>query len=87
MVRNTVRRTARAAAGLGATQAGALRGFTGPARAAAVPDGVTCLIKPDRARGPVCLDVANRTTAHGTDVLQGTCWNGPDRLRHVDVPR
>jgi hypothetical protein len=27
-----------------------------------------------------CLDVANLSIAHGADVLQGTCWHGPNQL-------
>ncbi|MFG2296987.1 RICIN domain-containing protein [Streptomyces sp. NPDC048603] len=76
MARNTVRRTARAAAVFGTALAGALWGLTGPARAAEVLDGAHYMIKPDHARGAMCLDVANMSTAHGADVLQGSCWNG-----------
>ncbi|MFF8847563.1 RICIN domain-containing protein [Streptomyces sp. NPDC015127] len=76
MAKNTVRRTARAAAILGTALASALWGFTGPAQAAEVLDGVHYLIKPDHARGTMCLDVANQSTALGADVIQATCWNG-----------
>jgi hypothetical protein len=76
MAKNTVRRTARAAAALGAALTTVLWGATSPAHAVEVLEGLHYLVKPDHARGTMCLDVANQSTAHGADVIQGSCWSG-----------
>ncbi|MEV0446061.1 RICIN domain-containing protein [Streptomyces spectabilis] len=86
MAKYTLRRSVRAAAILGATLASAMWGFTSPARTAEVIDGVHYLIKSDHTRGTMCLDVANQSTNHGADVLQGTCrhtWNQQWRIERV----
>ncbi|MEU2392293.1 RICIN domain-containing protein [Streptomyces sp. NPDC007369] len=76
---NGMRRSVRTAAVAGAALATAVFGFTGPAQAAPVDDGAYFQIKPEHTRGNTCLDVANISTAHGADVLQGSCWNGPNQ--------
>jgi hypothetical protein len=45
-----------------------------PQTASAAPTGFL-QIQPAHAFNK-CLDVANMSTAHGANVIQGTCWNG-----------
>ncbi|MGI5291026.1 RICIN domain-containing protein [Nonomuraea polychroma] len=64
----------------GSNQAWFFRGSTETSRGQVVPSiGRLVQIRPSHARS-MCLDVAHLSIAHGANVLQGRCWNGPNQL-------